>query len=202
MPVKLFGDIRGARIADLCAAPGGKTAQLAAAGARVIAIDKSRNRLERLKENFVRLKLNAELVLADATTWRPNKLLDAVLIDAPCTATGTIRRHPDIQYLKSPVDVTNMIITQKALLDAAFKMIKPNGMVVYVTCSLQAEEGPDIIEELINSNTGVRRYPITAADIDGIKKFLTPDGDLRTLPCYLSDFGGMDGFFAARLIHN
>ena len=150
IPVKLFGDIKGLRIADLCAAPGGKTAQLAAAGAQVTAVEKSGHRLQTLKENLIRLKLDAELVSADAVTWRPNNLLDAILIDAPCTATGTIRRHPDIQYLKSPVDLTSMIVTQKALLEAAFKMIKPNGMVIYVTCSLQEEEGPDIIEALIN----------------------------------------------------
>ena len=153
-------------------------------------------------ENLIRLKLNAELVSADAVSWRPNNLLDAVLIDAPCTATGTIRRHPDIQFLKSPKDVTQMIATQKALLDAAFEMIKPKGRVIFSTCSLQAAEGPHMIDALVRNNNQVRRDPINTSEFAGIKEFITSDGDLRTLPCYLSETGGIDGFFAARLVHN
>jgi len=202
LPVKLLGDIKGLRIADLCAAPGGKTAQLAAAGAEVFAIDRSANRLTRLNQNLARLNLDAQTIVADAITWRPETLLDAVLIDAPCTATGTIRRHPDIQYLKTPEDISGVLATQKALLKAAFQMVKPRGVVIYSTCSLQPEEGPEIIQACIYSGSPVTRDPVSTSEIGGLKNFLTSDGDLRTLPCYLSEFGGMDGFFAARLIHN
>jgi 16S rRNA (cytosine967-C5)-methyltransferase len=202
LPVKLLGDIKGLRVADLCAAPGGKTAQLAAAGAEVFAIDRSANRLTRLNQNLVRLNLEAQTIVADAITWRPETLLDAVLIDAPCTATGTIRRHPDIQHLKTPEDIPGVLATQKALLKAAFQMVKPRGVVIYSTCSLQPEEGPEIIQAFIYSGSPVTRDPVTTSEVGGLKNFLTSDGDLRTLPCYLAEFGGMDGFFAARLIHN
>ena len=202
LPVKLLGDIKGLRIADLCAAPGGKTAQLAAAGAEVFAIDRSANRLTRLNQNLARLNLEAQTIIADAITWRPETLLDAVLIDAPCTATGTIRRHPDIQYLKTPEDISGVLATQKALLKAAFQMVKPKGVVIYSTCSLQPEEGPEIIQACIYPGSPVTRDPVSTSEIGGLKNFLTSDGDLRTLPCYLAEFGGMDGFFAARLIHN
>jgi len=201
LPVKLLGDIKGLRIADLCAAPGGKTAQLAAGGAEVIAIDRSANRLNRLKQNLDRLSLTVETVVADAILWRPKYLLDAVLIDAPCTATGTIRRHPDIQHLKTPGHLTNGLVIQKALLQAASEMVKPGGMILYVTCSLQPEEGPSIIEEFIGSGAAVSRHPICASELAGIEEFLTSDGDFRTLPCFLAKHGGMDGFFAARLVH-
>ena len=202
LPVKLLGDIKGLRIADLCAAPGGKTAQLAAAGAEVFAIDRSANRLTRLNQNLARLNLEAQTIVADAITWRPETLLDAVLIDAPCTATGTIRRHPDVQYLKTPEDISGVLATQKELLKAAFQMVKPRGVVIYSTCSLQPEEGPEIIKACIYSGSPVTRDPVSTPEIGGLKNFLTSDGDLRTLPCYLAEFGGMDGFFAARLIHN
>ena len=202
LPVKLLGAIKGRRIADLCAAPGGKTAQLAAAGADVTALEKSVYRTAILEKNLIRLNLTAKIIVADAISWRPDTLFDAVLIDAPCTATGTIRRHPDIQYLKLPEDLTNLTATQKALLLAAVKMVKPKGIIIYATCSIQVEEGPNIIQWLINSGAPVTRYPISAAEIGGTEEFLTHEGDLRTLPCHFSEIGGIDGFFAARLVHN
>jgi len=202
LPVKLLGEINGLRIADLCAAPGGKTAQLAAGGAEVIAIDRSVDRLNRLKQNLDRLNLTVKTVVADAILWRPKYLLDAVLIDAPCTATGTIRRHPDIQYLKNPDHVTSGLVVQTALLQAASEMVKPGGVVLYTTCSLQPEEGPSIIKAFIGSEAAVSRYPISASELAGMEEFLTSDGDLRTFPCFLAEHGGMDGFYAARLVHD
>ena len=173
LPVKLLGDIKGLRIADLCAAPGGKTAQLAAAGAEVFAIDRSANRLTRLNQNLARLNLEVQTIVADAITWRPETLLDAVLIDAPCTATGTIRRHPDIQYLKTPEDISGVLVTQKALLKAAFQMVKPRGVVIYSTCSLQPEEGPEIVQACVYSGSPVTRAPVSTSESGGLKNFLT-----------------------------
>ena len=192
----------GWRIADICAAPGGKTAQLVVGGAQVTAVEKSVERVKLLQENLSRLNLTAEIIVADVMSWHPDTVFDAVLIDAPCTATGTIRRHPDVQYLKTPKDVKNLTVTQKALLKRATELVKPKGMIIYTTCSLQDEEGPNNIQWLINSGAPVTRCPITASEIGGVEEFLTPEGDLRTLPCHLSEIGGIDGFYAARLVHN
>ncbi len=199
LPARLFGDVAGKTAIDLCAAPGGKTAQLAAAGAHVIAIDRSGPRLERVMQNLARLTLEAELVEADAATWRPPQPAAFVLLDAPCSATGTIRRHPDIAHLKSHDDVTRLARTQDRLLDAAIAMLAPGGTLVYCVCSLEAEEGPRRIERLLASGAAVARRPIAAHDIGGMGECLTAEGDLRTLPCHLAAQGGMDGFYAARL---
>jgi 16S rRNA (cytosine967-C5)-methyltransferase len=196
LPVRLLGDVAGLTVADLCAAPGGKTAQLAAAGAKVTAVDLSKGRLDRLQANLKRLQLAAETVAADATDWQPDAPFDAVLLDAPCSSTGTIRRHPDIWRLKSPADVTGILPTQDALLDAAARLVKPGGAVVYCTCSLQPEEGPQRIARLLSENSAIERSPIAAGELPGAGEWITPDGDLRTLPHYL---GGMDGFYACRL---
>ncbi len=200
LPARLLGDVAGKSVIDLCAAPGGKTAQLAAAGASVTAVDRSPKRLERLAQNLHRLNLSAATVSADAELWRPPQPVDAVLLDAPCTATGTIRRHPDIGHLKTPKDVISLGRPQAALLKSAFEMVRPGGMIVYCTCSLQPEEGPDRIETFLNDTRGIRRLPIDAAEVGGLGELLSPQGDLRTLPCHLPESGGMDGFFAARLI--
>jgi len=202
LPVKLMGKIKEMKIVDLCAAPGGKTAQLAAAGAKVIAIDKSSRRLAKLEKNMARLKLKANLLVADAVTWRPDSLLDAVLIDAPCTATGNIRRHPDIQHLKSLRDVKSVINIQRSLLDAAIHMVKPGGKIIYAICSLQPDEGPELINTFLASGVPVVRQPILQDEVGGMAEFLTANGDLRTLPCHLKELGGIDGFFVARLIHH
>jgi 16S rRNA (cytosine967-C5)-methyltransferase len=189
LPARLLGEVAGRTVADLCAAPGGKTAQLAAAGARVIALDRSVPRLLRLKENLDRLGLEADSVAADAAEWRPDEPLDAVLLDAPCSATGTIRRHPDIPRLKRPEDVSRLAATQARLLAAAAGMVRPGGLVVYCSCSLQPEEGPAHLESVAE----LERVPIRAEEIDGQARLITPEGDLRTLPSQ-----GLDGFFAAR----
>jgi 16S rRNA (cytosine967-C5)-methyltransferase len=200
LPAKILGDVRGLTVADLCAAPGGKTAQLAAAGARVIAVDRASGRLERLKQNLARLRLTADVVEADVAQWHSGPF-DAVLLDAPCSSTGTIRRHPDIPWLKGESDIAALAALQRRLIAQAVTLVKPGGTLVYCTCSLEPEEGIDVVRELLAGNPSVQRRPITGGDVD--PAWLTPDGDLRTLPCHLDDadsrLAGMDGFYAARL---
>ena len=200
IPATLFGPIAGKRVIDLCAAPGGKTAQLAAAGANVTAIDRSPRRLQRLKNNLVRLHLEAECVSGDAGSWRPSEPAQFVLLDAPCTATGAIRRHPDVPHLKSMDDVHRLAAVQERLLDAAVAMLAPGGTLVYCTCSLEPEEGSQQIERLLARKAPVRRRPVAAEEIGGLKECLTADGDLRTFPCHLAANDGLDGFYAARLV--
>jgi 16S rRNA (cytosine967-C5)-methyltransferase len=199
LPVRLFGPLAGRRIIDLCAAPGGKTLQLAAAGARVTAVDRSPHRLARVAANLERCRLSAELIAADGTAWRPAEPVDGVLVDVPCTATGTIRRHPDIAWLKSAADLAALVPLQQALLTAALAMVRPGGTIVYCSCSLEAEEGGDQIARLLASGAPVRRRPITAAEVGGVTDLIDADGNLRTLPHHLAAQGGIDGFFAARL---
>lgn len=199
LPVRLLGDVAGRRIIDLCAAPGGKTAQLAAAGADVISVDRSAGRLERLRANLARLRLNARVVTADAAQWRPEQPADAVLLDAPCSATGTIRRHPDVPWLKQPEDIAKLTALQDRLLRASVAMVKPGGRIIYCTCSLQPEEGPQRIAALLADGAPVVRQPISPAEVGGLSELISIDGDLRTLPRHLQDQGGMDGFYAARL---
>jgi 16S rRNA (cytosine967-C5)-methyltransferase len=213
---KLLGDVAGLAVADLCAAPGGKTAQLAAAGARVVAVDRSPHRLERLRQNLARLDLSAETIAADVTQWHGGPF-DAVLLDAPCSSTGTIRRHPDIPWLKGEADIAALADLQRRLISAAAELTKPGGLLVYCTCSLEPEEGIDIVRDLLARNPSLRRLPIMADEVPA--EWLTPEGDLRTLPCHLdrpldrpfdhplgtdsdgadSRLTGIDGFYAARL---
>lgn len=200
LPARLLGDVRGKRVADLCAAPGGKALQLAVAGAAVTAVDRSAKRLVRFQQNLERLKLAAEIVEADAAAWQPAEKFDAVLLDAPCTATGTLRRHPDGLRLKGPGDVAALADQQAALLRAALDMLKPGGTLVYCVCSLEPQEGEAQVERLLAADPGVRRAAITPAELGGLAELVTPAGDLRTLPCHLADRGGMDAFFAARLV--
>jgi 16S rRNA (cytosine967-C5)-methyltransferase len=200
LPARLFGNIAGLHVVDLCAAPGGKTAQLADAGAFVTAIDRSSRRLERLVGNLKRLSLPAATIAADALTWRPERLADAVLLDAPCSATGAIRRHPDVPHLKRPADVARLAQIQDRLLRAAIEMLRPGGTLVYCTCSLEAEEGPQRIETLLGSGAPIARRPISPDEIDGPADWLTADGDLRTLPFHLAEYDGIDGFYGARLV--
>jgi len=197
LPALLLG--RPARAIDLCAAPGGKTAQLAAAGAAVTAVDRSPARLERLTRNLARLGLQASVVAADAATWQPDEPAEAVLLDAPCSATGTIRRHPDLPWLKRPSDLAKLVQLQERLLANAISMTGPGGLVVYAVCSLQPEEGIGRIEALLASGAPVAREAIRAEEIGGLAELLTPAGDLRSLPCHLAAKGGMDGFYAVRL---
>jgi 16S rRNA (cytosine967-C5)-methyltransferase len=199
LPARLIGDPAGLRVLDLCAAPGGKTAQLAAAGAEVVAVDRAAARLKRVTDNLARLGLAAATVAADATQWRPQGLAEAVLLDAPCSATGTIRRHPDIPWLKSPDDVATLVGLQDRLLAAAVEMVAPGGILVFCTCSLQPEEGPARIAALLARDARVERVAVRPEEIGGLPELVTPEGDLRTLPCHLPDQGGLDGFYACRL---
>jgi len=202
LPARLLGDVNDRSVADLCAAPGGKTAQLAAAGARVVAVDRAPARLDRLRQNLARLGLAAETVVADVGEWQAGPF-DAVLLDAPCSSTGTIRRHPDIPWLKREADVVALAALQRRLLARAVELTRPGGLLVYCTCSLEPEEGIDVIRDLLDRDPRLRRRPIAAAEVGGRGELLGPDGDLRTLPCHLPDsdprMGGLDGFYAARL---
>jgi 16S rRNA (cytosine967-C5)-methyltransferase len=204
IPAQLFGGLNGFRVCDLCAAPGGKTAQLANAGARVTAVDRSPARLMRVAENFARLKLTVETVATDALEWKQDGQFDAVLLDAPCTSTGTIRRHPDVPWLKSEADLAVLASLQQRLLDRAVDLTKPGGTLVYCVCSLEPEEGEQQIAALLARDSRIIRSPIKSDEVFGHAEFLTADGALRTLPSYLPDsdphWGGLDGFYAARLV--
>ena len=203
LPPRLFGEVGGLAVADLCAAPGGKTALLAAAGARVTAVDIAPERLHRVRENLTRLKLTAELVLADAAGWAPPTRFDAVLLDAPCTATGTLRRHPDILHLKRPSDLDKLAGLQERLLRAAAELVRPGGLLVYCTCSLEPAEGEDQVARFLAGAPGFARVPIAAEEIGGEPDWITTAGDLRTLPFHMQrpepGLSGLDGFYAARL---
>jgi len=193
LPARLLAPRPGERIADLCAAPGGKTAQLAAAGATVIAVDSSERRLTRLRENLARLRLDPHIVLADAVQWRPAEALDAVLLDAPCSATGTIRRHPDLPHLKRPQDIPGLAAGQDRLIEAAGAMLKPGGRLIYAVCSLQAEEGP----AKAMPRFGLEPWPFTPAEIADIPE-AQQNGWIRTDPSMWQAQHGLDGFFIAR----
>jgi 16S rRNA (cytosine967-C5)-methyltransferase len=202
IPARLLGDVGGKSVADLCAAPGGKTAQLAFAGARVTAVDRSANRLGRVRENLARLSLAAEMITADATEWA-GRPFEAVLVDAPCSSTGTIRRHPDVAWLKREADVAQLTGLQARLLNRAITLLKPGGTLVYCVCSLEPEEGEQQIEALLGREASLERLPIAPGEIAGTAEFINPAGDLRTLPCQWPDpeprMAGLDGFYAARL---
>ena len=222
LPVRLLGEVADRTVIDLCAAPGGKTAELAARGAHVTAVDRSEKRLLRVRENLARLGLAAETVAADATAWRPAVPAPFVLLDAPCTSTGTMRRHPDIPHLKGPGDVAKLAALQTRLLEAAVEMTAPGGLLVYCVCSLQPEEGERQIDALLTRGAPVSRVPVGAQEIGGVGQAVTAAGDLRTLPSFWPgpggpesggpelggpelggpELGGMDGFFAARLRRN
>ena len=202
LPARLTGATSETRALDLCAAPGGKCAQLAFAGASVVAVDRSAERLKRVAANLTRLGLSAELVIADAQTYQAASF-DVALLDAPCSATGTIRRHPDVAWSKRPGDIVALAKMQSALLDRAVTLVNPGGTVIFCTCSLEPEEGEQQIAALLRRNPSVRLVPIEAGEIGGLSECLTPLGELRTLPCHLpADTprqSGLDGFYAARL---
>jgi len=202
LPAKLLGSVAGLKVADLCAAPGGKTAELAAAGAKVTAVEVDAKRIERLKANLKRLRLEADIVEADAAEWSPNVTFDAVLLDAPCLSTGTIRRHPDLLRLKRESDLERLVSVQRRLLDRVGDLLKPGGLLIYCTCSLEPEEGPEQITRLLTQGA-FERVPIQAGEAGISSGWITPEGDLRTLPFHMQldaeDMSGMDGFYAARL---
>jgi 16S rRNA (cytosine967-C5)-methyltransferase len=199
LPARLLAAQPGERVADLCAAPGGKTAQLVLAGAEVTAVERDAARAARLRDNLARLGLAAPVVVADAATWRLGAACDAVLLDAPCSATGTIRRHPDIPHLKRPTDIPGLVAAQDRLIAAARGLLRPGGRMVYAVCSLQPEEGPGRLAAALESG-GWRHAPFTEEELHDLPEARTPDGNLRTHPALWAEWGGMDGFFAARLI--
>jgi 16S rRNA (cytosine967-C5)-methyltransferase len=206
LPARLFGDIKGKSIADFCAAPGGKTAQLAQAGANVTALDRSPARIARLKDNLARLSLSAGTVVADAAEWQNGSAegFDGILVDAPCTSTGTIRRHPDVAWLRQETDIAALTALQRRLLQKAVHLLRPGGTLIYCTCSLEPEEGEGQIAALLAADSGLKRAPIAAHEVSDIGDILTTEGDLRTLPCHLPHddprLAGLDGFYAARLV--
>ena len=199
MLLHVLGDTVGKTVIDLCAAPGGKTAQLASAGCNVTAVDSSTERLGLLRANLKRLNLNADVVDADATKWRPRVLADAVLLDAPCSATGTIRRHPDLPYLKRAEDIAGFVSLQTKLLTAAADMVKPGGLIFYSVCSLQAEERRPVVEAVLAATPGLVRVKIPKEAVAGESQFVDHKGEVRTLPSQWPERGGLDGFFGALL---
>lgn len=200
LPARLLGDVSAKTVFDWCAAPGGKTMQLAAAGARVLAIDSAGPRLKITAENLQRTKLSAETIKADILTWTPPLLADAILLDAPCTATGTIRRHPDILWSKREEEIDALAAIQAKMIDRSVAALKPGGVLVYATCSLQPEEGERQIDAALARHGDMARMPLTRDDVPGLPEAITSAGDLRTLPSMRAETGGMDGFFAARLV--
>ena len=198
LPARLFGEGRDRILLDLCAAPGGKTMQLAAAGWNVIAVDASSKRLARLSDNLARTGLSADVVQGDIRKWEPETTVDAVLLDAPCTATGIFRRHPDVLHRIEPRQIGEMATLQSELLDRAADWLKPGGTLVYATCSLERAEGEDQIAAFLSRHLGWTVEPVTASELPGS---IAPDagGCIRTLPGLLADDGGLDGFFVARL---
>ncbi|HEY8612013.1 MAG TPA: transcription antitermination factor NusB [Roseomonas sp.] len=200
LPARLLAPRPGERVADLCAAPGGKTAQLVGMGAAVTAVEKEAHRANRLRENLARLKMEAEVVVADAIPWAAGHRggFDAVLLDAPCTATGTIRRHPEVPHLRRPRDVPKLAATQAALIEAAAGLVAPGGRLVIATCSLQPEEGEAHLARA--TSLGLRPDPVRAEEVPGLEGAITPEGALRTRPDFWAEKGGMDGFFVARFL--
>lgn len=199
LPAYLFGNVEAKTVIDLCAAPGGKTAQLAARGANVLAVERDAERLSRLRENLERLKLKATLVEADILDYAPPSPAPFVLLDAPCSATGTIRRHPELPWIKTASDVNACADTATELLDRAADMVAPEGTLVFAVCSLEAEEGVMQVEDFLARHKEFVRMPIAPSEVFDLTALLTSEGDLRTLPCHLAEKGGMDGFYAARL---
>lgn len=197
LPARMLGPVGGERVLDLCAAPGGKTAQLAAAGAHVTAVDRTPERLEAARANFVRLGLDAEWIEADAADWRPDSPFPAVLLDAPCSATGTIRRHPDILHRRAGRRLDRLTALQDRLLASAACATAPGGRLVYACCSLEPEEGPERIAAFLAGRPDFALEPVA---FPALPDAAAPDGALRTLPSMLPEHGGMDGFYAARLV--
>lgn len=202
LPAHLLGDVRGRIAIDLCAAPGGKAAQLAAKGARVTAVERDEMRMERLKENLARLRLEAETVNVDVRDFTPAEPAPFVLLDAPCSATGTIRRHPEIPWIKGASDITQCAQAAGELIDCAAAMTAPGGLLVFAVCSLEREEGPEQVDAFLRRHPDFSRLALTPGDVFGHGEWIDAHGDLRTLPCHMAERGGMDGFYAAKLRRN
>ena len=198
LPIRLLGNIRKLNIADICAAPGGKTAQLAASGAIVTAVDKSKKRLGRLSDNLSRLGLSATIIVTDIMHWEPKIPFDAILIDPPCSGTGTLRRRPDILRTRQKEDIKVLKKFQYEFLNHVSKFVKTGGKLVYCVCSIQPEEGPLHVKNFLLNNPNYEQEPIQSAELFGLTEIITNEGSLLTLPFYLAEHGGMDGFFAVR----
>ena len=198
IPARLLAPKPGETVLDLCAAPGGKTLQLAASGAAVTAVDRSAARLQRVSENLARAQLSAEIVAAEAGAWEDPRQFDAVLLDAPCTATGTFRRHPDVIWVTRPADIAKLAETQARLLAGAARRVRPGGRLVYCVCSLEPEEGEGQVEGFLKANPDFLLSPITPGEGGAPEASITAAGTLRLLPCHRE--GGTDGFFAARFV--
>jgi 16S rRNA (cytosine967-C5)-methyltransferase len=196
IPARLMGDIAGKRVADLCAAPGGKTAQLIVQGAEVTAIEQSTSRIKRLNGNLARLGLSAEVKQARLEEFEPDQPFDAILLDAPCSSTGTIRRHPDVLWTKGVEDIETLAGVQYRLLVSAFDLLRSGGVIVFSNCSLDRLEGEDLVEKFLATARDADRVPIDPAEWPGLETAITAKGEFRTTPAML---GGMDGFFAAVL---
>jgi 16S rRNA (cytosine967-C5)-methyltransferase len=203
IPAKLFGNLSGMKVVDLCAAPGGKTAQLIMAGADVTALDQSASRIRRLKTNLARLGLDAQIREMNMADFKPSELFDAALLDAPCSSTGTIRRHPDIAWTKGPDDIAKLAVVQEKLLDHALNLVRPGGIVVFSNCSLDPLEGEELVERLLAYRKDVIRVPVKAEDWPGLEAAITAGGEVRTTPAMLAAKerfpSGMVGFFAVVL---
>ena len=199
LPVRLLAPKAGETVADFCAAPGGKTLQLAAAGAAVVALDRSDKRLDRLRAYLARTGLTSEVVAVPAEDWDDPRSFDAVLLDAPCTATGTFRRNPEVLRATKPADVAKLADVQHRLLDAAAERVKPGGRLVYCVCSLEREEGETQVIAFLRRNPAFRTVPAVPSEIGAPEEALTPEGWLRVLPSMWAEKGGLDGFFIARL---
>jgi 16S rRNA (cytosine967-C5)-methyltransferase len=197
LPVLLLGDVAGKRVIDLCAAPGGKTLQLAAMGAGVTAVEIEPARAARLRENLARVGLSADVIESDVRDFAGTAPL--VLLDAPCTATGTIRRHPDLPWIKSAADVMAQTASSYDLLESAARMVEEGGLLVFAVCSLEREEGEEQIAAFLSGHREFRHEPVEPDEFFGHGDWISPQGDLRTLPCHLPGQGGMDGFYAAKL---
>ncbi len=201
LPAQFFGDVSGKTVLDLCAAPGGKTAQLAALGANVIALDRSAARMATLQQNIKRLGLEEKVqaIIEDGAVWKPKQKFVNILLDAPCSATGTIRRHPDLLSLKSDKDQAGLVSIQERLLSNAAEILEVGGTLVYCTCSLQKAEGEHQIEKFLINRRNFRRVPIRREEFGNIDGLVNSEGDIRVLPYHLKEQGGMDGFFVSRL---
>jgi len=200
IPARLLAVKLGETVLDMCAAPGGKTLQLAAMGATVTALDRSAPRLVRVSENLARIGLSAEIVTADGVSWSDARTFDAILLDAPCSATGTFRRHPDVLWAARPGDLAQLCALQTRLLDAAAGRLRPGGRLVYCVCSLEPEEGEAQARAILQRNSKLRLDPIQPAEGGAPEGSITADGMLRIHPGLPIPEGGMDGFFAARFV--
>lgn len=196
LPVQLMGDISGKTVLDTCAAPGGKTAQLVSAGAKVTALEQSASRLKRLKQNMTRLGLDVEMVETSMQKFQPEALYDVVLLDAPCSSTGTLRKHPDVLWTKGVSDIEKLASVQDAMLRHALTMVKPGGFVVFSNCSADKIEGEAVVNNLIRERNDIKRLPFSREEWPVLADAISDDGDLRTTA---DMFGGVDGFYAARL---